>query len=286
MRSNNLRAALAFAKRGIPIFPCVPRGKKPINKHGCLGATSDPAVIRDWWLREPNANLAVATGARAGIFVLDVDGNEGESSLRHLVSTYGDLPNTVEYTTGGGGRHIWFRLPEGPAEIRNSVSRLGAHLDVRGEGGSAIVPPSIHGSGRRYRWSPTSAHAIAEPPDWLIALVRKPKVVAQRSTILPPSNIERYVAAAVVNEFQQLEEAVKGTRNDALNKTAFALAQFVACGALPNDWTREQLERRAVNLGLSVIEARCTIESGFHSGLALPRILPHLGLEMEADRHD
>ena len=86
--------------------------------------------------------------------------------------------------------------------------------------------------------------------------------------------MEADIAAAVINEFRQLEEAVEGTRNDTLNKAAFALAQFVACGVLPNDWTREQLERRALNLGLDVIEARRTIESGFHSGLVLPRDLP------------
>jgi hypothetical protein len=86
--------------------------------------------------------------------------------------------------------------------------------------------------------------------------------------------MERYVAAAAINEFRRLEEAVEGTRNDALNKAAFALARFVACGALPNEWTREQLEQRGIILGLSVNEARRTIASGFQSGLSHPRNLP------------
>lgn len=274
MGADLIRAALAFAKRGIPVFPCVPRGKRPINKRGCHGATTDLAVVRDWWIREPSANLAVATGTKARIFVVDVDGDEGEASLKQLESDHGILPSTVEYFTGGGGRHLWFRSHNGRTEIRNSVGRLGPHLDVRGEGGSVIVPPSIHHSGRRYRSSATSAHEIAEPPPWLVALARKPKVPTRSETALPPGQMERYVAAAVMNEFRQLEEAVEGTRNDTLNKAAFALARFVACGVLANDWTREQLERRALNLGLDVIEARRTIESGFHSGLVLPRDLP------------
>ena len=63
----------------------------------------------------------------------------------------------------------------------------------------------------------------------------------------------------------------EGTRNDALNRASFSLAGFVKAGALPEDWTRGQLEARAVDLGLSIIEARGTIDSAFNA--AQPRDL-------------
>ena len=87
-----------------------------------------------------------------------------------------------------------------------------------------------------------------------------------------PHNIEKYVATAVASELTELSAAQEGTRNDALNRASFNLAGFVKAGALPEDWTRGQLEAHAVGAGLSIVEARRTIESAFHA--AEPRSLP------------
>ena len=72
----------------------------------------------------------------------------------------------------------------------------------------------------------------------------------------------------------QLDQAGEGQRNHTLNRAAFSIAQFVATGAVPSDWVREQLEARAVAIGLPAVEARRTIASAFAAGMAQPRRIP------------
>ena len=78
--SDLLAAALDYAARGLPVFPCLPRGKTPAVARGFLSATTNPATIRRFWTN-PECNIAIPTGARSGFWVLDIDGVEGEASL-------------------------------------------------------------------------------------------------------------------------------------------------------------------------------------------------------------
>ena len=87
-------------------------------------------------------------------------------------------------------------------------------------------------------------------------------------------NLDRYCAAAITAELKCLAEAGEGQRNEQLNRTAYAVAQFVAAGKVPEDWARGELEGTAVQIGLTVIEARRTIGSAFAAGLQNPRDLP------------
>jgi hypothetical protein len=160
-----LQTALALAARGLHVFPCCVADKIPATPHGCLDATVDQDTIRQWWRHQPKYNVAVATGEKSGIFVLDVDGENGEAALRNLETRYGALPSTVETITGGGGRHIWFRYPGHP--VKNSAGTLGRGLDIRGDRGSIISPPSVHASGRAYQWSVDSGNSFAAAPQWL-----------------------------------------------------------------------------------------------------------------------
>ena len=68
-----LKAALAYAKRGVPVFPCEPGAKKPLTCNGHWDATTDPRAIERWWKRWPTANVGVPTGKKSGLVVLDVD---------------------------------------------------------------------------------------------------------------------------------------------------------------------------------------------------------------------
>jgi hypothetical protein len=78
------------------------------------------------------------------------------------------MPTTVECRTGGGGRHLYFAHPGGL--IRNKVG-LVPGVDLRGDGGYVVAPPSVHSSGVRYLWveghRPGST-AIAALPDWVL----------------------------------------------------------------------------------------------------------------------
>lgn len=172
--SDLARAALDYPERlGFAVFPCKPRDKTPLATHGCKSATVDPVRIRAWWERHPEANVAIATGDRSGIVVLDVDPRHGgDKSLTELQLKYGPLPDAPRVWTGGGGSHIYFAHP-GRA-VRNSAGKIGSGLDIRGDGGYVVAPPSIHSSGEIYRWDPDlriGQLALPQVPEWFLELV-------------------------------------------------------------------------------------------------------------------
>lgn len=177
--SNKLhQAARGYAKRGMAVFPLSPRSKMPLRgSRGVHDASTDLALIDRWWGEYPEANVAVACGQISNIFVLDIDGGGGEASLAALEAKHGDLPETVEAITGKG-RHCYFRCGEhGP--IGNSASRIGTGIDIRGDGGYVVAPPSVHPSGRVYAWSVDSASVMAQAPDWLLTLLAEPDTPAR-----------------------------------------------------------------------------------------------------------
>ena len=94
-------AALELSTKGWAVFPCQPRGKTPASARGCLDAVAnDPHRINTWWGIFPDLNIGVATGEVSGFFVLDIDGDNGEASLRKLEAERGKLPATIEAITG------------------------------------------------------------------------------------------------------------------------------------------------------------------------------------------
>jgi hypothetical protein len=165
-----IRTALALAAHGWHIFPCLPGRKTPATPHGCLDATTDPAVIRTWWRKEPQFNVAAALGVPSKVFAVDIDGLDGEVELRRLEHEHAPLPSTVEVVTPRG-RHIYFSMPE--ILVRNSEGKIAPQIDVRATGGYTLLPPSLHPSGRKYAWSVDSADKFASAPDWLLARVAK-----------------------------------------------------------------------------------------------------------------
>jgi hypothetical protein len=161
-------AALQLAQKGLAVFPCQPRGKEPACDTGLHAATTDVERIDRWWNAFPELNIGIATGVASGIFVLDIDGENGEGSLLKLEGEHGTLPPTVEAITGKG-RHCYFCT--GKHKIGNSVGQIGVGLDIRGDGGYVIAPPSIHPTSRPYAWSVDTARDFATAPDWLITMV-------------------------------------------------------------------------------------------------------------------
>lgn len=163
----NLRtAAVRYAERGLFVFPCHPRSKTPALRHGLKDATDDPGMVAGWWEQWPEANIAILTGGDSGLVVLDVDGDEGARSLDRLERTHGPLPYTTTARTPGGGSHIYFAHPM--HTVRNSTSLVGPKLDIRGDGGYVIAPPSIGPSDRRYEY--VKRAPLASVPGWLLRL--------------------------------------------------------------------------------------------------------------------
>jgi hypothetical protein len=187
-----IRTALTLAARGLHVFPCRPRDKRPATPRGCKDASKDPDMIRHWWGLEPHYNIAIATGSVSGIFIVDADGVDAERELRRLEAEHGELPATVEAITARG-RHLYFKMPAVP--VRNSAGKIAPGVDVRGDGGYVLAPPSVHPSGRVYRWSVDSADAIAEAPNWL--LVRIAESTNGNGEAIPPEEWRALVTGGV-----------------------------------------------------------------------------------------
>lgn len=161
-------AALDYAERGWRVLPLRAGAKVPATARGSRDASADLRRVAAWWDAEPERGIGIATGG--GLVVLDVDGEEGADALAELERRHGELPSTISAITGSGGAHYYFAA-NGTA-IRNSAGRLGAGLDVRGEGGYVVAAPSLHPSGRRYEWdNPPDEAPLAELPSWLAGLV-------------------------------------------------------------------------------------------------------------------
>jgi len=279
-------AAIAYAARGWAVFPvhgilehsctcrrgCADPGKHPMVARGFHAASRDPQRILRWWDRWPSANIGVATGAASGIVVLDVDPRSGgECSLEALTARRGPIPETLSARTGGGGWHLFFAHPGG--QIPNTAGRLPGHtasapgLDVRGDGGYIIVPPSVHASGTPYRWVDADQSPAPAPP-WLQPPPPDPERVAPA---VPAGRPAGYGAAALAGEMTRVAAAQPGTRNQTLNQAAFALGTLVASNMLSDVAVVDGLLSAAVAAGLSPREARATIRSGLRAGARHPR---------------
>lgn len=140
-------AAHELVAFGHAVVPMMPRGKSPLTAHGWKDATRCHEQVAKYWQRHPLANVGLATGSSTQLFVIDIDGPDGEVAL----ARFGAMPVTVEALTGKG-RHLYFSIPP-QFQLRSLVGRLGAQIDTRGEGGLVVAPPSIHASGRTYRWA-------------------------------------------------------------------------------------------------------------------------------------
>ena len=164
-----LDAALTYAARGWRVVPIAPGTKYPKLPAWQDAATTDPAMIREWFGGLYRGHgVGIATGRRSGIWVLDADDLDALHELQHA---HGALPDTLTSLTGSGGQHLVFAYPTDGRRITNH-NRLPAGLDVRGTGGQIVAPPTVHPNGTPYQWDAgTEDLEVAEAPGWLLELV-------------------------------------------------------------------------------------------------------------------
>lgn len=143
--NNILTAALGYAGRGWAVFPLVPGWKTPLTAHGFLDATKKRSQIIAWWKSTPNANIGIATGAVSGIIVVDVDDLRG---LRDLKQLTGDT-STLTSRTQSGGLHLIYEHPG--VRVGNRQNFISG-VDLRGDGGYIVAPPSVV-NGNPYRFT-------------------------------------------------------------------------------------------------------------------------------------
>jgi hypothetical protein len=203
---SNVDAALIYAARGWHVVPCAEHGKKPLIIEWQKRAATNEKTIREWWRKWPDANIGIATGAASGFVVLDIDPRHGgDASLTELVEQHGELPPTMRAATGGGGQHLLFAHPG--VAIKNSSSLLGEGLDVRGDGGQIIAPPSLHESGRVYEW--LNVTKPAPLPEWLLKRLTQEKPI-------PLSAAARNLRPQAESGATTKDLIIEGGRNDFL----------------------------------------------------------------------
>lgn len=282
--------ALRYATAGIAVMPlhtprpggvcscreaarCGSPGKHPRLRHGLLQASTDPAMIRTWWRRWPDANIGLATGT-----VLDVCDVDTRAGLAAVLDVLDVIRPAGPLVRSGHGWHLWFAASDLPSRVAMLPG-----VDWRGHGGCVVAPPSRHATGRRYLFQQpwTTLPLLPDCPPALRALVLPPTALA----VAPAgaiADLDRYAQAALDGELQRIRAAPRpviqhgqrlaaGGRNNAVHLAAFRLGQLAARGDLDQAsvWTR--LTDTALEVGLSAAEARRTIASGWRAGLRRPR---------------
>ena len=149
--STAASAALDYLARGWSVIPVRRKDKRPVIPwQAYQGRRPSMEAVAAWFSRWPEANVGIVTGTVSALVVLDIDpAHGGVESLERWQTLHGMLPPTLESLTGGGGRHLYFAHPGEPCPSR--VGLLPG-LDLRGDGGYVVAPPSVHPSGRAYRW--------------------------------------------------------------------------------------------------------------------------------------
>jgi Bifunctional DNA primase/polymerase, N-terminal len=243
--------ALAYAAAGWPVFPvrpgredCPEPGrcpcKAPVTRNGFKDATTDPAVIRSWWSRRPDLNVAIATGA-PGPDVLDVDvtGRGSGWAAFNQVKAAGLLSGALALVrTPRGGLHAYFA---GTRQACGSLTRAGYFIDFKAAGGYVLAPPSaVHGKPYELLDHRGGGRGI----DWQVV----------RQVLVPPRRpLPRGGNGDITRLAAWVAEQHEGNRNAGLY---WAARRAIESGLDPGD-----LMPAATQAGLSEPEAQRTIDS-------------------------
>ena len=250
-----LDAALAYAARGWPVFPCRSGSKEPATAHGFYDATTDPARLQHIWRRLPDANVAISTGG-PGPDVLDVDISHGRTGYAALerARAAGLIPRPAGIVaTPSGGAHLYY---QGSGQRNGTLPGHG--LDFRSTGGYVVAPPSMI-SGRSYaairQWQPDAAlidfagiRGFLQPP--ALALRGRP----HRAQFRDPGRLAAWVAG-------QRE----GNRNQATFWAACRAAEAgdeSALAAIADAAVAAGLDRRAVEKTIASAVRTATAQAG------------------------
>lgn len=273
-RSSDPRVleALAAHDRGWRVTPL--DGKSPRLKGWQTHQHRPLRQMVEAWAR--SNNVGVRTGQPSGVIVLDVDTPTLPAELVSIV--------TPTVRTGKRGFHLYIAAPTQP--VRNSAKSIHSAIDVRGDGGQAVLAGGIHPeTERRYEWlpnrSPTDvplAPFDALPEGWRAKMLGpSPEAKPERELQSTPdvdrlgTNATPRAAAALAGEVDTVARAVEGQRNHTLNRAAFNLGTLIGAGELSRRDAEQALMGAARVCGLPDDEANATIRSGLDAGEKHPR---------------
>lgn len=202
------QALYLLEEKGWSVIP-VGRNKKPIiewKRFQTARAIRDEVI--SWFEKNPHFGLGVVTGQVSGIVVVDIDPRHGGSDkdFEGII--------TIKSQTGGGGWHYYFRYEKG---IENKAG-IREGVDIRGEGGYVVVPPSGHESGKNYEW-------INNPKD---------------APILPlPDFVKKWISRTSSKTEDKATEIIKGVPEGQRNDSAASMAGKLLVRFPPENWESE-----------------------------------------------
>ena len=261
-------AARSLAAAGVPVFPCVVEGKRPLTRRGFLDASSDPEQVAAWWSRTPNANIGIPTGAPAGVVVVDVDvhgPHDGRAAYQRatdagLVDGAGLLVRTPT-----GGAHVYF--PATPDKEQRSWQAADLGVDFRGDGGYIIAPPSrriIDGNVKHYEVADIAAHSVGTVDAARLRDFLDPRPVAS----------PRASSGSVDVDAERLAAWVAGRGEGERNRGLFwAACRLAENGVSPAD-ALDALGAAAHSAGLGDREITTTVRSAYRATQSASEVTP------------
>jgi len=222
-----------LVSRGFPIFPCNPK-KRPLIDGGFKNASKDPDVIKEWWLKRPDALIGVPTGGK--FIVVDCDLQHPEAQEWYAKAS---VPLTRIHETQSGGRHLFFRPND---KIGCSAGKIWPHIDTRGKGGYIIWWPAeglevLHND------------VLVEIPAWIIKKLNPPAPPPR-----PPMQLR--CDADLDPLLRTIMQAREGERNSTTFWAACRLAEHVQAGQLTDGDMVSVVVGAATRNGLPLNEAK------------------------------
>lgn len=213
-----LNEALHYLTLGMSVIPLKPNSKEPlINWKPYQSQRASESEVKEWFQKWPNANIGVLTGSISGLAIIDLDGPEGLQQGQLL-----GLSSPLLSITGRG-KQLWFQNPIG-ISVPNSV-KIALGIDVRGEGGYVVSPPSVHPNGKRYRFNRSLTVSVVESlPLFPMDLFAKGVQSSQTSTLAKVGNPKGWIA-----------EALNGMQIGNIDDTIFKI-----CSRMRNDGYTEE----------------------------------------------
>lgn len=257
-------AAIAYSRRGWHVFPCK-ADRRPRVRDWNSVASTNPAVIREWWMHWPDAAIGMAQGP-SGTLGIDLDVKHGKNGIESFSTICQNrripLSGALISLTPSGGRHYIFSHDHGRQRIGNSVSKVLNGVDIRGDGGYLILPPSVVTEGC-YECLNDWSSDLVQAPDELVDLILEAcgrQEPAPLDTVLLDSSF-------LQKECRAIEGTPVGGRNNQLFISSARSGAAIGLGLTTSDRTAEVLGAAARSAGLDETEIRATIASGIRHGM-------------------
>ncbi|SNS54320.1 Primase C terminal 1 (PriCT-1) [Micrococcales bacterium KH10] len=268
-------AARRFAAAGLPIFPLIPGGKKPVIKdgQGFHAATTDIDQVTTWWTRWPDANIGIPTGTVSGFDVVDVDNKATGSGFeafnkahaQGLVRGWAGLVRTPS-----GGMHAYYPVEVGREQPCWQSAK--AHVDFRGAGGYIVAPPSRVGT-----TSGEKPYVLVAGPDTTTGPVDAAAVrqfLDPRPTPPPRPHPTAQPGRDLDQTVDRLTRWVRGLVEGERNAGLFWAACTLAEAGTSHDVTLDALLDAGTQIGLDQREVTTTVQSAYRRTVSAPTSTP------------